>query len=350
MMNWRIEGVLFPALCVFAIACSLPAQCGHMAPPPPGPSEATPAAGTPASNGNGNAPTPSGPTTPAPSGPGPSGPSAPKGSNPTGPTTGAGAPSAPGFSGPTTGGRGLAISFERGATSKDRLKIDWRHPVPPAPEGTGTAVVSALPLEQALQVLWEGDERPLLVLRECSFCTGTDQALLSHSLNNDRTLLMTKWFRVVRLPPHVTEPRHPFHNVIAGYSFKGSPHLYLLAHPWAEPVEFTGQQTQSSLWQGMTTVIAERYSKDPAKAVREWLSLLQQFDKLDSMSLAMQKDLDEVRAKDGPDSARAKSLEKHLADARKEHAEALAREARVRDLGLLPMPKPATAAAVGAEK
>lgn len=253
------------------------------------------------------------------------------------------------MSGPTTGRRGLAISFERGATSKDRLRIDWRHPVPPAPEGTGSYVESALPLAEALRVLWEGDERPLLVLRECSFCADSDQALLSRTLNNDRTVLMTKWFRVVRLPQHVSEPRHAFHNVFAGFPFKNEPHFYLLAHPWAQPVEFTGSPMQANLWKGMWSVLSERYSRDPNKAVKEWLSLLDQFDRLDALMKSTQEELDETRAKEGPDSARAKSLQKRLADARKENTELLAREERVRDLGLLPMPQPATpAAAVGA--
>jgi hypothetical protein len=252
------------------------------------------------------------------------------------------------MSGPTTGRRGFAISFERGATSKDRLRIDWRHPVPPEHEGNETYVESALPLEQALRVMWEGDERPLLVMRECSFCATSDQALLSRTQNNDRTILLTKWFRVVRLPQHVTEPRHAFHNVFAGFPFKKEPHFYLLAHPWAQPVEFTGSPMQANLWKGMWTVLSERYSRDPNKAVKEWLSVLDQFDRLDALIKSTQEELDETRAKDGPDSARAKSLQKRLAEARKEHTEALAREERVRDLGLLPMPQPAAPAAAGA--
>jgi hypothetical protein len=240
---------------------------------------------------------------------------------------------------------------QRGATSKDRLRIDWRHPVPPVPEGNATYAESALPLAEALQVLWEGDERPLLVLRECSFCQGTDQALLSRTSNNDRTMLLTKWFRVVRLPAHVTEPHHPFHNAFAGYTWKGNPHFYLLATPWSEPVEFTGQQTQTSLWKGMQAVLAERYSRDPSKAIKEWLSLLDQFDRLDLQMSSLQNQLDEARAADGPESSKAKGIEKRLADARKEHTEALAREERVRDLGLLAMPKRvASAGAAGGEK
>jgi len=247
----------------------------------------------------------------------------------------------------------MAMSTERGATSKDRLKLDWLHPVPPAPTPGTTAAVSALPLEQALKVMWEDDQRPLLVLRECMFCQDSDQALLSRSLNNDRTLLLTKWFRLVRLPPHVTEPTHAFHNVFAGYSFKGTPHFYLLARPDAQPVEFTGAQTQSSLWQGMYSVLSERYSRDPAKAVKEWLTLLERFDRLDAQLLSMQQQLDEARASEGPDSDKVKGLQKRIADARQEHTEMLAREQRVRDLGLLPLPKaaePKLAAAAGAAK
>ncbi|HZN38238.1 MAG TPA: hypothetical protein VFD82_05505, partial [Planctomycetota bacterium] len=126
---------------------------------------------------------------------------------------------------------------------------------------------------------------------------------------------------------------------------------YLLATPWSDPVEFTGQQTQTSLWKGMQDVIAERYSRDPAKAVKEWLSLLDQFDRLDAQMKTMQDQIDEARAAEGPESSRAKSLEKRLADARKEHTEALAREERVRDIGLLPMPKKVAAAgAAGGQK
>jgi len=241
--------------------------------------------------------------------------------------------------------------FAREATSKDRLKIDWRHPVPPARDAERTASAVALPLAEALQVLWENDERPLLVLRECHYCQDSDQALLSRSLNNDRTLLLTKWFRVVRLPMHVTEPSHPFYNVFAGYAFKSSngqtPHFYLLAHPAAQPVEFTGEQMQSSLWKGMAAVLGERYGRDPNKAVKEWLLLLNEFDRFDALLRSTQAELDETRAKNGPKSDKAKELEKRLAELKTQRGEALAREDRVRDLRLLSMPKPA-APVVGA--
>lgn len=243
----------------------------------------------------------------------------------------------------------MVLEFAREATSKDRLRIDWRHPVPPARDADKTSSAGALPLAEALQVLWENDERPLLVLRECHFCQDSDQALLSRSLNNDRTVLLTKWFRVVRLPMHVTEPGHPFFNVFAGYAFKGqSPHFYLLSHPAARPVEFTGVQTQSSLWKGMASVLGERYGRDPNKAVKEWLNLLSEFDRFDALLRSTQAELDETRAKNGPKSDKAKELEKRLAELKTQRTDALAREERIRDLRLLSMPKPVAAQAVGA--
>jgi hypothetical protein len=238
--------------------------------------------------------------------------------------------------GPATA-RGLALSFERGNTSKERLKIDWRHPVPPASKEQHTAAAGALPLADALDVLWENDERPLLVLRECSLCQDSDQALLSRSLNNDKTMLLTKWFRVVRLPAHVTEPTHPFHNVFAGYDFPQAPHFFLLADKNSKPVQFTGMQTPQSLWKGMLSVLRERYTKDPEKAVKNWLLVLDQFDRFDASMRSLQEELDATRAKDGPESPKAKELYKRLDEARAQRAETLAREERIRDLGLAPM-------------
>src|SRR5690606_31730510 len=108
------------------------------------------------------------------------------------------------------------------------------------------------------------DGRPLLVLRECQLCQGEDGALFSRSLANDKTMLLTKWFRTVKLPAHVSESGHAFRNVFDGFEFKdGWPHFFLLADKGAQPVEFSGSQTQSQLWQGMFRVLEQRYGKSP---------------------------------------------------------------------------------------
>lgn len=331
-------------LCGVALSMALAAQCpppagyGQPAPPPIG------GTWTPGSSANpGN---PSGPQPASPSSPGPAGPSAPAPQPPDaeGPRTPRGPSAGLRGGGPRTGG--IAMSFERGSTSKDRLRIDWVHPVPPKRDGTQTSASGPLGLEEALAQLWEaGDTRPLLVLRECSLCKDGDEALLQRSLNNDRTLLLTKWFRAVRLPAHVAEAGHPFYNVFGGYNFKdGWPHFFLLTHPGATPVTFTGQQTQTQLWKGMADVLGQRYAKDPNKAMKEWLSVLDAYDTIDARKRQLQEQLDEVRATDGPDSSRAKKLGEGLAKLQAERDAAMAREAKAKDLGLLPMPRTVGAA------
>ena len=332
------------------LAMALPAQC----PPPGGPPPAgwTPAGPPLGQNAVAPPPAPSGPTTGQPAGP--------SGPTPTAPTTGGpAAPYAPpptGGSGPITGAppapraaavaaktgaRGMPLTFERQATAKDRLKVDWVFPVVKPRSEPHTAPAGALPLADALAVLWEGgDDRPLLVLRECMLCQGSDDALLNRSLGNDRTQLLTKWFRTVRLPAHVSEPGHPLHNVFAGFDFKdGAPHFFLLAHPGAKPVAFSGRQTQGELWRGMCDVIGERYAKDPQRAVKDWLAQLDHFDMLDARRLRLEEQLGEVRAEEGPDSAKAKKIIADLQHNAEERVEALAREHNIRDLGLLAMPR-----------
>ena len=324
-------------LCGVVLAMAVQAQCpppgGYQPPPPPAGGGWTP-------GGAANPSNPSGPQPASPSSPGPAGPSAPAPEPPDaeGPRTPRGP--APGMrSGPRTGG--IPLSFERGSTSKDRLAIDWVHPVPPKRSDTQTSASGPLGLEEALTLLWDKDDgRPLLVLRECSLCKDGDEALLQRSLNNDRTLLLTKWFRTVRLPAHVAEAGHPFHNVFGGYNFKDTwPHFFLLAHPGASPVTFTGQQTQTQLWKGMADVLGQRYAKDPNKAIKEWLSVLDAFDTIDARKRQLQEQLDEVRATDGPQSSRARKLTEGLAKLQTERDATLAREAKAKDLGLLPMPR-----------
>lgn len=231
------------------------------------------------------------------------------------------------------------MTFARGATAKDRLELDWRHPVPPE-RGPGTSAQLVLPLDEALAVLWGDDTRPLLVLRECRKCKGTDLPLLHQAMNNERTQLLTNWFRVVRLPAHVVDGSHPFHAVFAGLdSGAQSPHFFLLAHPKAKPIGFTGTQTQQQLWRAMHEVVRERYQLDPVAALKKWQTLLDQFDVIEARQQRWCEQLRETRASQGPNSARARKLEQRLDAAEVEMEHLLGREKRVRNLVLLPFPK-----------
>lgn len=234
----------------------------------------------------------------------------------------------------------MRISFERGHTSKNRLKVDWLHPVPPERDKTKTSASGRLPIQQALDVLWaEDDGRPLLVLRECLNCKGSDGALLSRSLKNDKTMLLTKWFRTVRLPAHVTDYSHPFHNVFTDLPFKKRwPHVFLLADRNAKPVEFTGKQTQSQLWRGMFKVLEQRYAKNPKKAVKQWLRVLDRFDVIDARRTILKEDLLKERAANGATSKRARKMTEQLAELEAQYKQVLTEEQKVRDLALLKQP------------
>ncbi|MEO6595871.1 MAG: hypothetical protein ABIP94_14055 [Planctomycetota bacterium] len=206
--------------------------------------------------------------------------------------------------------------------------------------GTATAADGPLPLQAALQLLWEGkDHRPLFVLREDIAGRDTDEEVLGRIFPNDRALLLTKWFRTVRLPAHVVEASHPLHNVFDGFAWKSArPRFFLLASPGAVPMAFTGDETPSDLCKGMCDVLGQRYAKDPQRAVKEWLALLEQFDVLDGRAVQLQDQLDEARAKDGPDSPKAQKLVESLQQNAAQRVEALWRERQIRDLGLLQMP------------
>ena len=58
-----------------------------------------------------------------------------------------------------------------------------------------------LPPEEAYAMLAGEDHRPLLVLRECMTCNGTDDALMTRKADNERTMLLSRWFHCVKLPP-----------------------------------------------------------------------------------------------------------------------------------------------------
>jgi hypothetical protein len=235
----------------------------------------------------------------------------------------------------------MPMTFTRGATSKDRLFVDWFHPVPPKRSAEETSAAGPLPMKDALELMWtDSDQRPLLVLRECSKCKDSDEAVLHRALDNERTMLLMSWFRTVRLPAHVAENGHAFFNVFEGHGFDGGwPHFFLLAHPGAEPVKFTATATPPQLWKGMTDVLEQRYAKNPQKALKAWLAQLDTFDRLDARKRELEDQLTEARIEQGPESARAKKLAAELADNAQERVAALAQEREIKDLGLLPMPR-----------
>src|SRR4029077_14708442 len=154
---------------------------------------------------------------------------------------------------------GIALDLRRGKTSKEQLKIEWAYPVWKPDDRTDSAATTvaaqsehALPLAVAFAWVAGTDRRPLLILRECEKCKGTDHALLSSTLDNEQTVLLTKWFHCVKLPPNVLEANHPFTALFARTK-EGErlPHLFFCDPDGGNKVALPGDQTQTETWDVM---------------------------------------------------------------------------------------------------
>lgn len=350
-------------------AVPLAGQCpGYTYPPRPGGSSGggvtPPGPGVtpgPTSPGPAGPATPARPAAPRPAGPGdvvgpttggPRGPAGPV----SGPTTGGSGPAAPQpgaakpAGGPTTGPRGPAgpaapaaapgrpanrtpMVLTHGPTGDRMLRIDWDHPVhvPPAPTtGTHTQVPEPTTLSAAelLRRIAGDDTRPMLVLRECPNCKGSDLALLRSDAPNERTLLLTSFFHCVRLPAEAGEPDHPFAPLFPDHG-----HLFLCQADGSGRVEFDGQQTQSALWQAMRGVLAESRAGqrfDAKAAADELLQLLAQVDRLDAAEADQLAVLDGELARTRPDKRRVQELQDRLQQIGSERAALLEQAARLR--------------------
>ncbi len=232
----------------------------------------------------------------------------------------------------------MALTFERRKTSKQRLRIDWDHPASidlPADDGGGGTRAQvrmyAVTREEAFARLCGDDLRPLLVVRECNKCKGTDDALLSRTLDNERTLLLARWFHCVKLRHHVLEQDHTFHQLFTG---DAPPHLFLALADGSNVVPLPGTQSQSELWGSMLRVLDLAYERDARQALEEMNRLLTTYDHLDSLEDMLAEQVDAAVEKHGPDSAKVARLRAKLDKVRAQKTAALAREKEVADLGL----------------
>ncbi|MBK8099373.1 MAG: hypothetical protein IPK26_19875 [Planctomycetes bacterium] len=251
-----------------------------------------------------------------------------------------GAPAA----GATGGARrgGAAIDFRRGRTAKERLQIEWTYPVwkpktpTTAPTAGGTVVAEverALPLAEAYAWITDGDTRPLLILRECERCKGTDHALLSRSLDNEQTTLLTHWFRCVKLPPNVLSDKHPFYALFERAKEGDKvPHLFFADFDGANKTPLPGDQSQTQLWEVMFDYLDRAYVGDAKKVVKELRSILSQYDKIDNMEQDIKARMDKEIDKKGPDSDKLARFEQQLAKLAEERQELLGREEKLRAL------------------
>ncbi|MBK8977738.1 MAG: hypothetical protein IPM29_17665 [Planctomycetes bacterium] len=237
------------------------------------------------------------------------------------------------------------LDLRRLRSAKERLRIDWHYPVyaPDLQESqpedgrtsAGRASV-ALPRERAIYEIRADDRRPLLVVRECGHCQGTEDALLIRRLDNERTLVLSKWFRCIKLPDHVLQADHPFRNLFEGDK---PPHLFLCRYDGTDVVAMDGQQKQGDLWAAMERLIGLEYEGDVGDAVRGYLRILNEYDTIDSLEDELRRQLEEELDDDGARSPKVRKLKHKLEQLGERRARAEAREAELLDLGLRPLPE-----------
>jgi hypothetical protein len=213
------------------------------------------------------------------------------------------------------------------------------------PEGQGQttrAGGAGLPYANAIAAIAGSDPRPLLVLRDCLACRGEDHAVLKRDKLNERTYLLTSWFHCVKLPEHVTDYRHPFHELFAGDE---PPHLFLCLADGKNRVDLSGGQSQTDTWNALTAIARAAYAGDVDARNRDLVRMLDEFDRVDAELARLYKDLDRELERNGSKSARVPELQGRLRALETRRQQLVQRE---RDLLALPLAgatPPATPAA-----
>ena len=204
----------------------------------------------------------------------------------------------------------------RGPTSRVELKIPWEFPTYVEQVAAGDQTIArqarkALTAEKAFAYLSGEDRRPLLVLRECLKCNGTDNALMTRNQDNERTLLMSRWFHCIKLPPDVLEEDHPFHVLFDG---EKPGHLFFARWDGSQRKDLTGQQSRTELWHLMEGYLASDYEQDAEVSLKRMLALLDRYDLIDSDIAAVKDAMDDVIEEGQADSAKMRKLQQKLAD------------------------------------
>ena len=226
----------------------------------------------------------------------------------------------------------------RGDTAQEVLKLQWSFPVYSNPKQTaelaqsGTFVAErrrALPRDEAFHFIAGEDTRPLLIMRECGFCKGSDDALLSTRFNNEKTVLLSQWFHIVKLPNHVLEEDHPFRNLFEADS---PSHLFVSTTDGSEIHSLSGQQSQTELWNAMSSVLSEVYADDPEGRVQGMYRILDQLDELVEADERLHSKFSEELEKRGPKSSKLKKIRKNIDQLKHDREELLAELADLREM------------------
>jgi hypothetical protein len=189
--------------------------------------------------------------------------------------------------------------------------------VPEPESGTGTSVArarEALSREEALKVIAGNDPRPLLVVRECKVCNKTDDALLRPGAQNERTILLSRWFHCVKVPVDVLQPDHPFNALFPDTK---SEHLFVSATDGSAKIPLESSTSRVELWASMTKTLAAAYAKDPSGSTKDITKLLDKLDLLDERVHGLEKSRNDL-LEGKLDQRKLKKLEGEIEAVRKE--------------------------------
>jgi hypothetical protein len=230
----------------------------------------------------------------------------------------------------------------RGPSTKEWLKLAWDYAVyrSDASKSDGTDVKAkrqALAREDALHAIAGSDPRPLIVLRECQFCNKTDKALLKPGADNERTLLLSRWFHCVKLPVDVIQPDHPFNAL---FPTNDAEHLFVCSADGSGKIPLESQTSRVELWSAMSRVLSTAYSKDPSAAAKDIVHVFDKLDILDGHVRDLENSRDQLLETAGKlDKDKVQKLEKEIDSAKKEIDASLRSIDRLAKLDLKPAKK-----------
>lgn len=204
----------------------------------------------------------------------------------------------------------------RGPSSKDVLKLEWDYPiyVPKKAKVTEGSVAKsakrALTRAEAIKAIAGDDPRPLLVLRECKVCNGTDDALLKGGVDNEKTFLLARWFHCVKLPVDVMDDNHPFHKV---FTLDKPEHLFVCSVDGSNHNPLESDTSRVQLWTSMKGLVAQEYNGDANGAIKKIAKAIDKLDVVDERFLSLDERRDAILEKEGPKSRKLVKLKKLLA-------------------------------------
>ncbi|HEX5009305.1 MAG TPA: hypothetical protein VFY71_02800 [Planctomycetota bacterium] len=186
-------------------------------------------------------------------------------------------------------------------TSLQLLRWEWDAGV--APPHSDKKVMAP---KDAMISMADGDNRPLLLFRECAGCKRDDHALLDREIQGDKTILMGRWYHAIKFSDDVLAPDHPYHALFDG---NVPPHLIVGTADGTTITGLSARANQSQLYKTLGSVLRKAYKKDPDAATKALLALLDDFDTVDAHIADLDDKLAAARREKGEDSKDVHALE-----------------------------------------